>query len=150
MDLESQAADFLASHRTASLATVDAQQHPHGANIQYVHDPDLCLYWVSSPDSAHSQHLLSRPCVALTIYDHDDAALQIHGLQMRGHAQPLTDSTDRMNAQQRYLSKFTDLANHPNLCAAVDAQTFYRFTPTWLRWIDNRRGFGFKIEKQWP
>ncbi|NJL30135.1 MAG: hypothetical protein HC898_00075 [Phycisphaerales bacterium] len=31
-------------------------------------------------------------------------------------------------------------------CKAVESQSFFCITPMWVRWLDNRKGFGFKVE----
>lgn len=147
IDILREAAALLADCRTASLATVDEQGHPHAANIQYVQDDQLRLYFVSSEDAAHSRHITARPAVALTIYHHDDAQPEnIRGLQLHARAEALTNDTDRDHAWTLYAARFPFIANDPQLRAAVEQQTFYRLTPTWLRLIDNRRGFGWKAE----
>ena len=61
IDILQESASLLSDCRTASLATVDDDGRPHAANIQYVHDERLRLYFVSSEDAAHSQHAAARP-----------------------------------------------------------------------------------------
>ena len=149
--LNKQIAAFLATCRTAALATVADDGSPHAANLQYVSDDRLSLYWVSSPGSAHSRHLAARPAAALAIYAHTDDPPNIHGLQLHGHAAALTPNTAVYHHTLKlYLYRFTFVANDEKLKAAVTAQTFYQFTPTRLRWIDNRRGFGWKHEVDLP
>lgn len=141
---------FLASCRTASLATVGRGGQPCGANVQYVHDDDFVMYWVSSPTSQHSENLTADPRAAVTVYAHDDRAESIHGLQLRGSVAAVR--AERNDAEwnrvwELYTEKFAFVASNPQLRAAVEQQRFYAFTPTWLRWIDNREAFGFKVEK---
>lgn len=146
-DLDRDIELFLATCRTASLATVDASGQPHAANVQYAIAEGLDLLWVSSPSSAHSQHLSEQPRAAMTVYAHQDDAANIHGVQMHGQVVAITADTPQWNqAWDRYTQKFAFVASHPQFADAVRAQSFYRFTPTWLRWIDNRRGFGWKHE----
>ncbi len=145
-EVDPQIADFLAAHRTASLATVDAAGLPHAANVQYVSDDALNLYWVSSTASEHSQHLADRPGSAITVYAHVDAPDQIHGVQMHGTAELLSDAAAVTLVRALYEATYP-FAAEPPYRDAVAAQSFYRFRPTWVRWIDNRRGFGWKHEK---
>jgi uncharacterized protein YhbP (UPF0306 family) len=138
---------FLATCRTAALATVDDAGRPHAANVQYALRDGIDLLWVSSPSSAHSQHLLARPDAAITIYAHQDDAANIHGLQMHGSVQAIAGDTPEWNrAWEQYTRKFAFVASHPQFAEAVRSQAFYQFKPSWLRWIDNRRGFGWKHE----
>ena len=129
----------LALCRTASLATADAAGVPHAANIQVAPAAGLSLLWVSSPEARHSHDLAARPEAAVTLYAHDDRPDQIRGLQLRGRA-AIADSPE---LRELYLDRFDFLRETPDLKAAFDRQTLYRFTPTWVRWIDNRRGFGW-------
>ncbi|MEO1235346.1 MAG: pyridoxamine 5'-phosphate oxidase family protein [Planctomycetota bacterium] len=140
---------FLATCRTASLATVDADGQPHAANIQYVHADGWCLHWVSSPSSAHSQHLGANPRAAITVYAHLDAPDTIHGLQLHGEVDLVIAHGQAQwhDVWDRYTAKYAFINSLPQLRAAAEKQRFYRFRPTWMRWIDNRRGFGWKVEK---
>lgn len=136
---------FLALCKTASLATVDAQGVPFAANIQYTHDRAWRLYWVSSSSSAHSVNLGAKPQVAFSIYAHADSPEMIHGLQLRGNA-TLIEADLRDEAYKLYAEKYPFVTGPP-YDKAMRVQQFYCFTPTWLRWIDNRKGFGWKVEK---
>ncbi|MEX2212498.1 MAG: pyridoxamine 5'-phosphate oxidase family protein [Phycisphaeraceae bacterium] len=142
--------DLLSRWRTASLATVDALGQPHTANVQFVADERMRLYFVSSPNAAHSQHIALAPRVAMTVYAHiDDAAGpgEIHGLQLHGECFAIVDETERAQAWDRYVKRFTFITQNERLAARVKAEQFYVVHPMWLRWIDNRRGFGFKEER---
>jgi len=145
-----EASTLLAECRTASLATVDDDGRPHAVNIQYVHDDRLRLYFVSSEDAAHSLQALVIPDVAVTVYHHDDTQPgTIRGLQLHGRLSAVTDEREQDSALTQYLSKFSFIANSHKLRGAVERQTLYRFTPSWFRLIDNRRGFGWKAELPW-
>ncbi len=147
IDILREAAALLAECRTASLATVDAHGNPHAANIQFAYDDWLRLYFVSNDDAAHSRHIAANPAVALTVYHPDDQApATIHGLQLHGQAQAITKDTERSRALALYAARFPFITTDPALRAAIEQQTFYHLTPTWLRLIDNRRGFGWKAE----
>jgi len=146
-DILREATELLAECRTACLATVDEHGIPHAANIQYAHDDSLRLYFVSSEDAAHSLHIKANPAVAITVYHHDDSLPEnLHGLQLHARAEPIIDEATRNRAMTLYAARFPFISEVPALRAAVEQQTFYRLTPTWLRLIDNRRGFGWKIE----
>lgn len=144
---------FLATCRTASLATCEIDPsgggQPHAANVQYAHDAGWCLYWISSPNSAHSQHLQANPRGAVTIYAHQDVPELIHGLQMHGQVDQViaAGEAEWNRVWDLYTAKYELVRSVPQLRAAAEKQKFYRFAPTWVRWIDNRRGFGWKVEK---
>ncbi|MFW6335769.1 MAG: pyridoxamine 5'-phosphate oxidase family protein [Phycisphaeraceae bacterium] len=138
---------FLATSRTLALATVDEQGHPHGCNVQYAIDDALRMVWVSSPNSTHSRHIERDGRVAATVYGHDDRAHNIHGLQLRGTAERLTDPGECNAAWELYTTRFAFVAALPQFRELLQKQAFYRMTPTWARWIDNRKGFGWKVER---
>ncbi|MFK7790185.1 MAG: pyridoxamine 5'-phosphate oxidase family protein [Phycisphaeraceae bacterium] len=136
---------FLALCKTASLATVDSHGHPCAANIQYAHDKAWKLYWVSGMSSAHSVSIERSHEAAITIYAHQDQPEMIHGLQLRGTAK-IIDSDELEDTHGLYAAKYPFVTGPP-YDKAMKLQLFYCFTPTWLRWIDNRKGFGWKVEK---
>jgi len=146
---------FLAVCRTASLATVGSGGLPHNANVQFAHGGGAAdgggpfdLWWVSSPASDHSKDLAARAYAAVTVYAHADAPDQIRGVQARGRVQPPLCPGDAgyAAALRRYVAKYP-FAGGPPFNAAVARQGLYRFCPDWIRWIDNRRGFGWKVER---
>lgn len=132
---------FLAQCRTATLATVDDAGRPHAANVQVVSDGQLRLLWVSKPDAAHSRHLARLAHAAVTLYDHDDRPERIRGVQMHGTVEAVEHAT----AWPVYVARFPFVNDAPYR-DAVARQQFYRLSPTWLRWIDNRVTFGHRVE----
>ena len=145
LSVDQQIETFLATCKTASLATVDTHGHPCAANIQYVHDEHWRLYWVSGMSSLHSVNIESHPAAAVTVYAHQDTPEMIHGLQMRGQARMLEGGL-LDDAYKLYAAKYPFVTGPP-YDKAMKLQLFYCFTPTWLRWLDNRKGFGWKVEK---
>ncbi|MEM1209267.1 MAG: pyridoxamine 5'-phosphate oxidase family protein [Planctomycetota bacterium] len=145
LDLQQEVSAFLAVCRTATLATVAPDGTPHAACVQFVVDAKWRLVWVSAESCAHSRHLVEQPRCAITVYAHDDRPERIHGLQLRGSA-TILDGDDRAAALDGYRAKYPFVADEP-YASAIDRQAVYRLTPTWLRWLDNRRGFGFKVEQ---
>lgn len=136
------AMQWLAEWHTASLATVSDDGLPHACNIQFAL-VDEQLIFVSSPDSAHAGHIADSPRVAMTTYAHTQTPDQIHGVQLHGSVSvPSGDALAR--ATDAYLR---GLGLAPQQWQArVQSQTLYCVTPDWIRVIDNRRGFGFKLE----
>ena len=146
LSIDQEIETFLALCKTASLATVDAHGKPCAANIQYASDKAWRLYWVSSEDSAHSINIEHQHDAAITIYAHMDSPESIHGLQLRGQVTMLDRGQAEDAALLRYTEKYPFVSNPP-FSEAIKRQRIYCFTPSWLRWIDNRKGFGWKFEK---
>jgi uncharacterized protein YhbP (UPF0306 family) len=148
-ELIQEAGAFLRQWRTASIATVDAGGEPHAANVQFAVDESNeppRLVFVSSLGSAHSEHIALDGHVALTIYAHTDEPWRIHGLQLHGLCERITEPAAKAQAWNIYVKRFTFITTDPMLEARMRGEEFFIVTPTWLRWIDNRRGFGFKRE----
>ncbi len=146
-DFDSEIPRFLADCRTASLATVSPEGRPHAANVQYAHDERLRLYFVSSAESAHGRHIGDGVEVAATIYAHNDQPEQIRGLQIHGRCRPVSIESENNRIWELYVGKFAFAQTYP-MRQALQMQTFFELTPRWIRWIDNRRGFGWKTERE--
>lgn len=139
---------FLQTSRTASLATVDKDGRPNVCNVQYAQDDDLNLYFVSNDMSAHSINIHHDPFVAMAVYAHDDRAQNIHGVQIKATAKPLEKPGECNRAWDVFVSKFAFATALPQFSEMIQQQTFYCLVPYWIRWIDNRRQFGWKVEYQ--
>lgn len=137
---------LLAEVSVMSLATVDESGLPHGANVYFAADETLELFFISSPDSAHSVHAQQRPDVAATIYPEVADYTQIRGLQLRGTVRAVADDQWE-TGWAVYLEKFPFVAQLADLARS---QRMYCLTPAWLRYIDNAIAFGFKWETSWP
>ncbi len=138
---------FLSAWRTMSLATVDAEGHAHAANLQFVADDRFSLYYVSSLGSAHSRHIVVDPIVAATIHAHTDDHTRIHGVQLHGRCEQVIGDQEKARAWDLYVKRFDFIKGNAMFEEHLRSEPFFKVTPTWLRWIDNRRGFGFKVER---
>ncbi len=136
---------FLALCKTASLATSDQEGKPFAANVQIAHAGDLRLMFLSESHTQHAKNLALHADAAMTIYGHDDRPDQIHGLQLRGRCERIENDT-RAGLLEIYFAKYP-FAAEAVFSAIIQKQGVFLFSPTWFRWIDNRRGFGWKFEK---
>jgi uncharacterized protein YhbP (UPF0306 family) len=66
-------------------------------------------------------------------------------LQIEGTCSPLSGQATK-TAKQIYLQKFPFIRQNKLLLVMLNTVTFYQITPTWIRLIDNSRGFGHKEE----
>jgi len=131
---------------TMSIATVDDAGRPHAANVNFVADTQVNLYFVSHPDSAHSRHLAAHPHVAATAYAPFTSPAEIRGVQLHGTCAPI--HRDYFNAVWTLFCRRFEYARQFE--EHVRREQFYCLVPTWVRYIDNARGFGAKIETDWP
>jgi len=138
---------FLAAHHVMTLATAGDGGVPHAASVMYAVD-GLSLYWMSKPDTRHSQHIERQPRVTVTVApDYTDFRM-IRGLQIEGDARRLTDEAELSRARERMISRYVflkELATGPAaLRAAIEKAGFYCLSSTRITLIDNTIGFGHK------
>lgn len=137
-------ADYLALP-ALTLATCGADGSPHAAGVYFAADEDNHYYFFSEAESQHMQDLALNPRAAATIQPHVSGWQDIHGLQLRGTVAPVPEGPQWEHAWQVYQAKFPFVAALKELIAR---NSLYVFTPDWIRLVDNRRGFGFKEEKE--
>lgn len=137
---------LLAETCTLTLATVDPDGTPRATPLFFAIGEGLDLYFLSRPDSQHSRNVLRNPQVAVALYPEVEAWTEIRGLQMKGRIDQLPGE-DRQEALACYRRRFGFIAR---LSEVVMQSAMYRFRPTWVRVIDNRRGFGHHREWHLP
>lgn len=137
---------FTSDITAISLATVDAEGLPYATNIYVAPDQEMRFYFLSSPNASHIQHILRQPAVALTAYAPIRMWQRVRGIQMQGVCRPLP-SDQFAEAWAIYVNKYphiNEVREH------VQTLQFYRITPDTLRWIDNSRHFGFRVDLKFP
>jgi uncharacterized protein YhbP (UPF0306 family) len=134
---------FLAAHSTLTLSTVGPAGQPMAASLFFAANPELRLFWLSSPTSRHSQNLARQSAVAVTVHNETWTWSDIAGVQMEGQALMVPAGDAWQAAWRLYRAKFPFVAE---LRAEVTKSNFYVFSPVWMRLIDNSRGFGNKVE----
>jgi uncharacterized protein YhbP (UPF0306 family) len=134
--------DFLAQHSTLNLATLNAAGRPESAPLFFAAD-EGSLIWISGSHSRHSRNLAANNQAAVTIHNQVWAWQEIAGLQMEGEVNLVPAGPGRDRAWQVYRAKFPFVDEFQD---DVSTSEFYRFTPRWVRLIDNRVAFGYKEE----
>lgn len=139
---------YLAAHNTLTLAT--EHDGKPWANALFYANEAFTLYFVSDPKTRHAGHLKNNPHVAATIQDDQRDWRAIQGVQLEGACQEITNPVEAARALTVYASKYPfvgDLLRAPKeIGSAMAKARFHKLTPTWIRLIDNTRGFGFKEE----
>ena len=133
----------LAGESTLVLATADRDGAVSCASLFYIFDDQLSLYWLSSPDSRHSRNLVDRPQASIAVHPSVQGWREIRGVQMDGVAAVVVDPVERGRVIADYVARFL-LGSE--MSGAIDQSTLYRFQPSWVRYLDNSRGFGFHAE----
>ena len=132
---------------TLSLSTIGADGEPHAAAVYFAAGKALRLYFFSDEGSQHSQDVRGDPRAAAAIYPECRDWQDIRGLQLRGEVRAVEPGPDWDSAWEIYEAKFPFVSE---LRAVVSRNTLYVFEPYWIRLVDNRRGFGFKEEWEFP
>ncbi|NKZ03485.1 pyridoxamine 5'-phosphate oxidase family protein [Actinomadura latina] len=141
--------DALAACAVLNLAYAD-EDGPQACAVFYAPAADGSLVFVSSPSTRHGRALAADPAgvpVAFTVQADDQSWRTLRGVQGRGVCHRLT-GIDLDVARKTYAARFPFVADDARLAGALAAAGHWRVRPTWLRLIDNARGFGHKTE--WP
>lgn len=141
------ATEILKSQSTLVLATVSEDGLPWATPLFYLMHNGLALYWVSSASSLHSRSLANTADVAATVYSPTDRWKEIRGIQMRGTVHIVETAQERKQVLAAYAERF-----HLGRIfrVALSQSDLYKFSPSWLRLLDNSKRFGYKRELALP
>ncbi|PSH03420.1 MAG: hypothetical protein CXZ00_12325 [Acidobacteria bacterium] len=134
--------DLLLNESTVTLATISGDGFAHAAPLYYVSD-GLRIFWFSSAKSDHSIHLELNDRVSACVYRSSQGWKEIRGVQMRGVARLVTSKSARQEITSAYIERFK-LGNMFRV--AISQSNLYEFSPSWIRYLDNSRYFGYKFE----
>lgn len=99
--------DYLSSQKLMSLATSDGKGNLWSANVYFVHDEKFNIYFMSAPDSLHSQFISVNKRVSFTICDsHQDEISGKIGLQASGICEHIGGEEDVTNLLSAWNQKF--------------------------------------------
>jgi uncharacterized protein len=132
-----------ARHSTLTLATTTASGLPQAAPLFFAAADDGSLIFISGAESRHSVNIAANNKAAVTIHGDTWDWNEIVGMQMEGSVGAIPAGPERDAAWETYKAKFPFVVNFEN---DVARSHFYRFTPRWVRLIDNRVRFGYKEE----
>jgi uncharacterized protein YhbP (UPF0306 family) len=135
-------AEILATS-TLTLSTAGPSGRPFATPVFFAAADDLALVFFSDPDTLHVRQAVEQPLAAAAIYPATGEWLEIRGLQVAGAVERILPGEAWERAWEAYVAKFPFVAA---LRPLVDSSWLLALVPTWIRLIDNRRGFGFKRE----
>jgi uncharacterized protein len=116
---------------------------PQAAPLFFAAAADGSLIFVSGAGNRHSLNIAANENAAVTIYGDTWNWNEIVGMQMEGSVRMIPAGPERNAAWDTYKAKFPFVVNFED---EVARSHFYRFTPRWVRLIDNRARFGYKEE----
>jgi uncharacterized protein YhbP (UPF0306 family) len=135
--------ELLRSQTTLVLATTDENSMPRSTPLFFVADEDLRLYWFSSRSSLHSKNCVRHPEVSIAVSRNVHRWQEIEGVQMQGLVSIVTDPALRKPIACDYSARF-QLGNF--FTFAIQRSSLYCFAPSWVRYLNNARRFGYKFE----
>lgn len=133
--------NFLAQRISMSVATTSPTGAPRVADVYFVSDEDLNLYFYSDPAARHSRNIQRDPRVSVAVRIESMDWHEIRGLQMDGAAATVDDLDEHNRAWRLMCDKFPFYETFTNVIANLK---MYRIAPKWIRWIDNSVSFGYK------
>lgn len=132
---------LLDAHRIMTIATLRPDGWPQATTVGYV-NVGLTLYFLCGRDSQKAANLAHDDRVSLTI-DHDTSQLmEITGLSMAAHAQPVTDREEAMKVLQLLPAKYPDQSDLPITMPTPETVSIFRVTPKVISVLDYAKGFG--------
>lgn len=154
--LKEQIIAYLKAHNTATLATSSGGA-PWAASVFYVND-GFVLYFLSEPSSRHATSIEENQAVGAAINEDYHDWREIQGIQLEGQAMRVTGRIERAKVLALYVAKFPFVGKmllSPHLFSGAVARAvakvkFYKVVPTRLRFINNRKEFGYKEEIALP
>jgi nitroimidazol reductase NimA-like FMN-containing flavoprotein (pyridoxamine 5'-phosphate oxidase superfamily) len=132
---------LLDQHRIMSIATLRPDGWPQVTTVGYVSE-GLILYFLCAVDSQKAANLARDNRVSLTI-DHDTSNLmEITGLSMAAHAEPVTDRVEAEKVLRLLPQKYPGHSPLPVPMPTPDDVRIFRVTPTVISVLDYTKGFG--------
>lgn len=139
MDIRKRVFEILERGHLMSLATVD-EGGVWIADVIYVYDDTLMLYWISNPDVRHSCALRENPQVAGSITISNKGGEKNLGIQLSGKAEKIDGA--RYDLATKHLRK----RGHPEpkeTDDVLDGDSWYKLIPTKIELVDEEQ-FGFE------
>lgn len=135
------AMEVLRNTHLMSLGTFDGEG-VWVADLIFLHDDDLNIYWISSPDARHSKAILKNEKVAGTITCSTKSKEPNFGIQFEGKAEKLEGL--RIDLMAKHWAK----RGHkiPSIAEATEwlgGESWYKLRPTKMELIDEVN-FGFE------
>jgi uncharacterized protein len=143
--LRSEFHEFMSKLNVMTLAYQDANG-PGACAVWYAVAPDLTCYFLSTTNTQHGRAMEPGANVAFTVQKDNQDWRQIQGVQGKGYCHILAPE-QRESGWQTYSARFPFvLQTFGNIASALALVSIWSITPSWLRLIDNTKGFGHKEE----
>jgi uncharacterized protein YhbP (UPF0306 family)/quercetin dioxygenase-like cupin family protein len=136
VDLPVHVLEFMASHRTLTLATASSLSVPHAATFLYVNEGPRLYFW-TRPETTTARHIESNPAVAFTIEEQSSEIRQASAVQGTGECAVLLRGEEVAWVARLFGEKYPDLSPGDTLSIS-----FFRITPEEVDFVDHRASTG--------
>lgn len=123
--------------RLMQVATVSGDQ-PWCATVYFAHDNAHNLYWISAPDSRHSQEIKTQSKVAGAIAPPQGHTDRPHGVQFEGVAREITDPTEIRTLIEAYAERYANFALADRIISGSSTNRLYQVRPTHFQLYDEQ------------
>jgi uncharacterized protein YhbP (UPF0306 family) len=135
--------EYLAEHKTLTLATASAAGVPRATTLLYVNRGASFYLWVR-PETTTARHVEQNPYVSFAISDYSEDWRQTRGVQANGAGEVVLDGEEIARAALLFGQKFPDVAAGSSTMGIY----FLKVSPTQLEFIDNSKAGGEKASEQ--
>lgn len=132
---------LLDQHRIMTIATLRPDGWPQATTVGYVNE-GLTLYFLCGLDSQKAMNIARDDRVSLTIDDDSSQVMEITGLSMAAHAQPVLDRAEAEKVLRMLPQKYPEQVNLPGPMPTADQVRIFRLMPTVISVLDYTKGFG--------
>ncbi len=132
---------LLDQHRIMTIATLRPDGWPQATTVGYVNE-GLILYFLCGLDSQKAMNIARDDRVSLTIDDDTPQVMEITGLSMAAHAQPVLDRAEAEKVLRMLPQKYPEQVNLPGPMPTADQVRIFRVMPTVISVLDYTKGFG--------
>ena len=141
MDLKTRVLDVLQDTHLMSLATQD-DGGIWVADVIFIYDDDLSVYWMSHPESRHSKAIVTNSRVAGSITASNKSGEPNFGIQFEGVAEKVEGA--RHDLVVRHFTKRGRPAP-PETEDILEGDSWYKLTLSKIRLIDEQN-FGYDVQ----
>ena len=131
---------ILDQHRVMRIATLRPDGWPQTTTVGYAND-DLTLYFLCGAESQKAANLARDNRVSLAIDDDTPQVMEITGVSMAAHAEPVTDPGQIRNVMQLLMTRYpAQIGAVPEMPNPGDIRIF-RVEPMVISLLDYAKGF---------
>lgn len=133
---------FLKTHEAGVLATIAEAGTPRARLVYYTCDDDFTIYFLTLKSTRKANDLSTHKEVAFVVSDMEPPKT----LQVEGKAEDLTKTAVNDELLTTFIRRLMSHTTFGIPLERLDADviTFYRVTPSWIRWGDFTFGQGTK------